>query len=72
MRGGIGVVEPLPEHRGKIVSGAAWRDTQGNLIQAHGGGILQHNGRYYWYDEDRSNGYVAIGVSAYVSDDLVN
>jgi hypothetical protein len=70
--GPIKVVERLPEDRNKIVPGAAWRDTDGNLIQAHGGGILRHGGRYYWYGEDRTNGYVAIGVSAYVSDDLVN
>jgi len=70
--GPIKVVERLPEHAGKIVPGAAWRDTDGNLIQAHGGGILRHDGKYYWYGENRSEGYVAIGVSAYVSEDLVN
>lgn len=70
--GEIATVERLPEDGGKIVPGAAWRDTGGNLIQAHGGGILRHNGKYYWYGEDRSQGYVAIGVSAYVSEDLVN
>ena len=69
--GRISAIERLPEHAGKIISGAAWRDTAGNLIQAHGGGILYHNGKYYWYGEDRSEGYVAIGVSAYVSEDLV-
>ncbi len=72
VRGAINVIERLPEHRGKVVPGAAWRDTDGNLIQAHGGGILRHDGKYYWYGEDRSEGYVAIGVSAYVSEDLVN
>lgn len=70
--GPIKVVERLPEQQNQIVPGAAWRDTNGNLIQAHGGGILRHDGKYYWYGEDRSNGYVAIGVSAYVSEDLVN
>ena len=71
--GEIAAVERLPEvHAGKIVPGAAWRDNNGNPVQAHGGGILRHGGRYYWYGEDRSNGYVAIGVSAYVSDDLLN
>lgn len=62
----------MPRQVGKIVPGAAWRDTAGNLIQAHGGGILRNQNRYYWYGEDRSAGYVAIGVSAYVSEDLVN
>ena len=70
--GPIAVVERLPEQAGKIVSGAAWRDTDGEIIQAHGGGVLHHDGKYYWYGEDRSDGYVGIGVSGYVSEDLVN
>ena len=70
--GPIEVVERLPQDSGKIVPAAAWRDTKGDLIQAHGGGIMEHNGTYYWYGEDRSDGYVAIGVSAYKSRDLVN
>jgi hypothetical protein len=69
--GPIAVAERLPDDEKRIVPGAAWRDTDGKLIQAHGGGILAHGGRYYWYGEDRSNGYVGIGVSAYVSDDLL-
>jgi hypothetical protein len=72
VRGRIVAVERLPEHAGQIVPGAAWRDTTGNLIQAHGGGILHHEGKYYWYGEDRSEGYVAVGISAYVSEDLLN
>ncbi len=28
-----------------------WLDTEGNPINAHGGGILYHNGKYYWYGE---------------------
>ncbi|GHT03536.1 glycosyl hydrolase family 43 [Bacteroidia bacterium] len=34
-----------------IVSGAEWLDTDGNRINAHGGGILYHGGTYYWYGE---------------------
>lgn len=33
------------------VNGEVWLDTDGNPINAHGGGILYHNGRYYWYGE---------------------
>lgn len=36
---------------GEIVNGAEWVDTSGNPINAHGGGILYHNGKYYWYGE---------------------
>ena len=28
-----------------------WNDTEGNPINAHGGGILYHKGTYYWYGE---------------------
>ncbi len=34
-----------------IVSGAEWLDTGGNAINAHGGGVLCHEGTYYWYGE---------------------
>lgn len=34
-----------------IVSGEEWLDTDGNRINAHGGGILYHDGVYYWYGE---------------------
>lgn len=41
--------------QGSFYPGNPWKDTNGNLIQAHGGGILQHQGTYYWYGEDRSS-----------------
>ena len=28
-----------------------WKDTKGNTINAHGGGLLLHNGTYYWFGE---------------------
>jgi hypothetical protein len=28
-----------------------WKDTKGNPINAHGGGLLLHNGTYYWFGE---------------------
>jgi len=28
-----------------------WKDTEGNPINAHGGGMLLHNGIYYWFGE---------------------
>jgi hypothetical protein len=34
-----------------IVSGDKWLDTDGNMINAHGGGVLYHEGTYYWYGE---------------------
>jgi len=38
----------------EIVPGETWQDTDGHFINAHGGGILFHNGVYYWYGEAKS------------------
>eukprot|EP00873_Tetraselmis_striata_P038540 jgi/Tetstr1/458804/TSEL_045188.t1 len=65
-----------------IRSGVRWNDTQGELIQAHGGGILLHEGVYYWFGENKAGPtyqpderYPArvdvIGVSCYASRDLL-
>ncbi len=56
--------------------GHVWPDNQGRHINAHGGGILIHDGIYFWFGEsrlprqekDRSN----YGVSCYSSTDLLN
>ncbi|MEH7117143.1 glycoside hydrolase family 43 protein [Neobacillus vireti] len=58
-----------------IISGVIWLDTDGIPIQAHGGGILFHEGVYYWYGENKDgvsrNARVdVIGVSCYSSCDL--
>ncbi|MDF2440224.1 MAG: hypothetical protein JWN98_1208 [Abditibacteriota bacterium] len=65
------LVTRLPHEEKAFLPGRLWLDTNGKPIQAHGGGILRHNNRWWWYGEDRSAGYVAIGASAYVSDDLL-
>ncbi|HTE12411.1 MAG TPA: hypothetical protein VK645_15610, partial [Chitinophagaceae bacterium] len=31
--------------------GEIWKDTEGNTINAHGGGLLLHKGIYYWFGE---------------------
>ena len=33
--------------------GEKFRDTNGELIQAHGGGMLYHEGVFYWYGENK-------------------
>lgn len=66
--------------------GQVWTDVAGQPINAHGGGILYHDGTYYWYGEikqgktwlpeaNRSWGGTrveAVGVSCYSSRDLYN
>lgn len=48
-------------------------DTNGNKIQAHGGQIQKWGDTYYWYGEDKTNGYrPVVGVHLYTSKDLYN
>ncbi len=56
--------------------GEIWPDNNGVHINAHGGGIMAHNGKYYWYGEHKVEGTIGntaqLGVHVYVSDDLYN
>ncbi|KZO89804.1 carbohydrate-binding module family 35 protein [Calocera viscosa TUFC12733] len=65
---------PLPDPSSGpkwIVPGAEWLDTEGNPIQAHGGGLLKVHDIYYWFGEDkRHHGSNFRAVSCYVSADL--
>ncbi|EIN13160.1 galactan 1,3-beta-galactosidase [Punctularia strigosozonata HHB-11173 SS5] len=55
-----------------IVPGAAWTDTSGNVIQAHGGGFLTVGSTRYWFGEDKSaNSALFKAVSCYSSSDLI-
>lgn len=57
---------------GFIRSGAVWNDTNGQHINAHGGGILYHKGLYYWFGEHKSDhtSSALVGVTCYSSPDL--
>ena len=68
-----------------IVQGEVWLDTAGNPINAHGSGMLYHDGVYYWYGEYKKGETIlpewatwecyrtdVTGVSCYSSADLVN
>lgn len=57
-----------------FLPGNLWLDNEGRLINAHGGGILYHNGKYYWFGEYKSEiGCSAlVGVTCYSSTDLYN
>lgn len=51
-----------------------WADTDGTHINAHGGGVLLHNGVYYWYGEHKvaDTTRAMVGVRVYTSTDLIN
>lgn len=57
-----------------IEPGKVWHDAEGRVINAHGGGVLWHEGRYYWYGENRpARGFTTeVGVGVYSSSDLVH
>lgn len=48
-------------------------DNNGNKIQAHGGQVQKIGDTWYWYGEDKTNGYRPVeGVHCYSSTDLYN
>ncbi|RYG53277.1 hypothetical protein EON80_32900, partial [bacterium] len=57
-----------------ILPGDVWLDNRGQHIQAHGGGIIEVDGTYYWYGEDRSkdNDPARRYVACYSSKDLAH
>ena len=58
----------------EIRPGQEWPDRKGEHINAHGGGLLFHEGKYYWYGENRpARGFTTeVGVEGYSSSDLLN
>jgi hypothetical protein len=60
-------------HAKYIVPGARWTDTQGNLVNAHAGGVTfdKETGKFWWFGEYKVKGQEeGGGVSVYSSDDL--
>ena len=56
--------------------GKLWPDNNGVHINAHGGGVLFHDGVYYWFGEHKIAGEAGnaahVGVHVYSSTDLYN
>lgn len=56
--------------------GEVWLDADSVHINAHGGGILNHNNVYYWFGEHKTEGRggntALVGVQCYSSEDLYN
>jgi len=50
-----------------------WLDTDGNRIHAHGGGILEDGGMFYWVgttEKQHESKWLSEGINLYSSDDL--
>ena len=58
-----------------LPNGGIWKDDKGVHINAHGGGVLFHQGTYYWYGEHKIEGGAGnvahVGVHVYSSTDLL-
>ncbi len=56
-----------------IRPGEIWPDTNGQHINAHGGGILRYKGTYYWFGEHKSEhtSNALVGINCYSSKDLM-
>jgi hypothetical protein len=56
--------------------GQLWPDDKGVHINAHGGGLLVREGKYYWFGEHKVTGRAGnaaqVGVHCYSSSDLYN
>ncbi|MBC8103863.1 MAG: family 43 glycosylhydrolase [Cytophagales bacterium] len=65
---------PVPVAEPCFVPGQVWNDTNGEPINAHGGGLLYHEGVYYWYGEfkiaEPEGNKAQVGVSCYSSSNL--
>ncbi len=58
-----------------LIKGETFADDEGNHINAHGGMIMEKDGTYYWYGENRPDstpGNRQLGVACYTSTDLRN
>ena len=82
---GIYAMPTQAQQNDAIRPGEVWNDTDGNPINAHGGGMLYHEGTYYWYGEYKTGKTIlpegatwdcyrtdVTGVSCYSSKDLLN
>ncbi len=65
-----------PRKTAQFRPGEVWPDNRGVPINAHGGGILFHQGTYFWFGEHRTEGSAGnrshVGVHCSSSRDLYN
>lgn len=54
-----------------IVPGGRWRDTDGNLVNAHAGSVVFEDGLFWWFGEYKPQEQVeGGGISVYSSPNL--
>ena len=69
----LGSLSQSMQAQNDIINGVPWYDSEGNIINSHGSGIIKDNGRYWLFGEyksDTSNAFPGFGC--YSSKDLVH
>lgn len=69
--------QPSKQKQTYFVPAEVWKDTNDKPINAHGGGVIFFEGKYYWYGEYQLEGKSESeqadgGISCYSSEDLIN
>jgi hypothetical protein len=65
---GVSAAQAAP---GTVTNRTQFRDTSGNVVHAHGGGIIKVGSYYYWFGESRNADSSFKAVTVYRSSDLV-
>jgi len=72
----LSVGEDASLSRTMLRPGELWNDTNGVPINAHGGGVLFHEGTYWWFGEHKISGEEGnrahVGVHVYASENLTD
>ncbi len=55
-----------------VTNATQFKDTAGNALHAHGGGVIKVGSYYYWFGENRNADNTFYAVSCYRSTDLKN
>ncbi|MFJ9711117.1 RICIN domain-containing protein [Streptomyces sp. NPDC101234] len=68
--GALATAGPAAAASQTVTNGTRFTDTSGNIVHAHGGGVIKVGSYYYWFGEDRNSDNTFKYVDAYRSTDL--
>ncbi|MGY4983642.1 RICIN domain-containing protein [Streptomyces sp. 900105755] len=68
--GALAAAGPAAAAAQSVTNGTQFTDTSGNVVHAHGGGVVKVGSYYYWFGEDRNSDNTFKSVDAYRSTDL--
>ncbi|MFF3942510.1 RICIN domain-containing protein [Streptomyces phaeofaciens] len=68
--GALATAGPARAAAQTVPNGVQFTDTSGNVVHAHGGGVIKVGSYYYWFGEDRNADNTFRSVDAYRSTDL--